>query len=146
MRKYILILFSIVIVTALLKIVLLPSSDRKTSIKIELIKNELRKNGYYPSWIIISKKRSVLYNSMLSNSSKDSYHLKGKAIDIFVFDINNDGVFNTEDIVLIREANKEVEKLHPGLVGAVVTYTTKGWPTNKMVHIDTRGYSKYYNY
>jgi uncharacterized protein YcbK (DUF882 family) len=135
-----------VIVTTLIKIVLLPSSDRKTSIKLELIKNELKKNGYYPSWIIISKKRSVLYNSMLSNSSKDSYHLKGKAIDIFVFDINNDGVFNTEDIVLIREANKEVEKLHPGLVGGVVTYTTKEWPTNKMVHIDTRGYSKYYNY
>ena len=146
MRKYIILIVSIVIVTALLKIVLLPSSDRRTSVKIELIRNELAKNGHYPSWIIISKKRSVLYNSMLSNSSKDSYHLKGKAIDIFVFDINNDGVFNTKDIILIRDATKEVEKLHPGLVGAVITYTTKGWPTNKMVHIDTRGYSKYYNY
>lgn len=146
MRKYLLILLSIVIVTALIKIVLLSSSDRKTSMKIALIENELAKNGYYPSWIIISKKRSVLYNSMLSNSSKNSYHSKGKAIDILVFDINNDGVFNTKDLILFRKANREVEKTHPGIVGGVITYTTKGWPTNKMVHIDTRGYSKYYNY
>ena len=31
-----------------------------------------------------------------------SWHLKGKAIDVYVFDINSDNLFNKEDISIIE--------------------------------------------
>ena len=128
------------------KFTVLPPSDRKTRVKLELIEDELSKNGYHPSWIVISEKRSKFYNSLLNNSVKNSYHLQGKAIDILVFDINRDGSFNKVDIDLFRKAVKEVEKEHPGLKGGMGTYTNRKFPTNKMIHVDTRGYTVYYNY
>lgn len=140
-------LFTIISLVLLLIVsMFFPPADRKTRVKLELIDDELSKNGYSPSWIVISEKRGRLFNSLLSNSVKNSYHIQGKAIDILVFDINRDGDFNKADIVIFKEATTQVEKNHPGLKGAVGTYTNKKWPSNKMIHIDTRGYSIYYNY
>jgi uncharacterized protein YcbK (DUF882 family) len=113
--------------------------------KLRLIKNEISKRGYTNNWFIISGKRHSWYNNLLSNSAKESYHLKGDAIDIYVFDLNSDGIFNSEDIKIFESVNKYVESTNPELVGALGTYTTKGYFSRHMIHIDTRGYKKRYN-
>lgn len=136
----------VVVVLVVLKLLFFYPSDSKTRVKLELVKTTLMKSGYDPSWVVISQSRSRFYNDILPNSSKNSYHLVGKAIDVFVFDINSDGIFDIRDIDLIKEACAEVEREHPDLRGAVGTYTSSGWLTSRMVHIDTRGYVKYYNY
>jgi uncharacterized protein YcbK (DUF882 family) len=111
-----------------------------------MIENEISKRGYKNNWFIISGRRNLWYNNILPNSSKDSYHLKGDAVDIYVIDINYDGVFNSKDIKIFESVNKYVESIHPELTGALGTYTTKGYFTRHMIHIDTRGYKKRYNY
>jgi uncharacterized protein YcbK (DUF882 family) len=68
----------------------LRGSDPLLKQKLKAVKSELRQQGYQPIWIIISQRRSQWYNDLLSNSVKDSRHLKGKAIDIFILDINGD--------------------------------------------------------
>ena len=91
----------------------LVGADKEITRKLELIKLELNSKGYKTSWIIISQKRLSFFNDLLPNSDKKSWHLKGKAIDVYFFDINGDNLFNKEDISIIEHANKVVEKENP---------------------------------
>jgi uncharacterized protein YcbK (DUF882 family) len=127
------------------KFLLMSPANPEVKVKLDLIKKEIVSRGYNPRWFIISEKRQSWYNRLLPNSAKDSYHLKGKAVDIYVIDINGDGVFNNADIKIFDSCNKHVESGHPELLGAFGTYTTKGYLSSHMIHIDTRGKSKRYN-
>ena len=115
------------------------SEDIKT--KVQLIEAELRAQNYHPKWVIISQKRSPFLNDLLENSTKESFHLKGIAIDLLVFDINDDGSYNKEDINLLIAAINKVETSHPSLKGGFFDYTLPkhGNIARHMVHIDTRG-------
>jgi hypothetical protein len=125
-------------------------ADKEITRKLELIKLELNSNGYEANWIIISQKRLSFFNDLLPKSAKKknspSWHLKGKAIDVYVFDINGDNLFNKEDISIIEQANKVVEKEHPELIGGLGDYfiNINDYFTQHMIHFDTRGYSHRY--
>jgi hypothetical protein len=121
--------------------------DKKITRKLELIKFELNSKGYKIRWIIISQKRLSFINDLLTNSAKNSWHLKGKAIDAYVFDINGDNLFNKEDISIIEKANKVVEKEHPELTGGLGDYflDKNDYFTKHMIHFDTRGYRHRYH-
>ena len=116
-------------------------SDKGILEKLSLIEKDLEERNYNASWVIISQKRGPIFNSILSNSAKESYHLKGIAIDIYVFDINGDGTFDTSDIKILESSNNSVEKKNPELIGAFGHYFLKknGYFTKHMIHIDTRG-------
>jgi hypothetical protein len=122
-------------------------ADKEITRKLELIKLELNSKGYKTNWIIISQKRHSFINDLLTNSSKDSWHLKGKAIDVYVFDINGDNLFNKEDISIIEQANNVVEKEHPELIGGLGDYSLdkNDYFTKHMIHFDTRGYRHRYS-
>jgi uncharacterized protein YcbK (DUF882 family) len=134
-----------VIIFILIKVLFFLPGNSEVNYKLKMIENEISKRGYVNNWFIISGKRHSWYNKILSNSVKESYHLKGEAIDIYVIDLNGDGIFNSEDIKIFESANEYVESTNPELVGALGTYTTKGYFTKHMIHIDTRGYKKRYN-
>jgi len=125
-------------------------ADKEITRKLDLIKIELNSKGYQTSWIIISQKRLSIFNDLLPKSAKKknspSWHLKGKAIDVYVFDINGDYLFNKEDISIIEQANKVVEKEHPELIGGFGDYFLEinGYFTKHMIHFDTRGYKHRY--
>lgn len=121
-------------------------ADVATHQKVALLKADLIERGYQPKWIIISEKRNKVYNSLLAHSVDSSEHMKGKAIDLYVFDIDGDGSFGISDIQLLQQSNKRVEKQHPELKGAFGDYfkNINGYFAKHMIHIDTRGYSVYY--
>jgi hypothetical protein len=125
-------------------------ADKEIKRKLELIKVELNSKGYETSWIVISQRRLSFFNDLLPKSAKKknspSWHLKGKAIDVYVFDINGDNLFNKEDISIIEQANKVVEKEHPELIGGFGDYflDINGYFTKHMIHFDTRGYRHRY--
>ena len=145
MKTIIKVLITVVIFIILIKNLFFQPGNSQVNFKLKLIENEISKMGYNNNWFIISGKRHSWYNSLLSNSAKDSYHIRGEAIDIYVIDLNGDGIFNSKDIKIFESANKYVESTNPDLVGALGTYTTKGYFTRHMIHIDTRGYKKRYN-
>jgi hypothetical protein len=122
-------------------------ADESVKTKLQLIKEELIVQEYEPSWVIISEKRNSIYNSILSKSASKSCHLSGKAIDIYVFDINGDGTFDKGDIKILKKANKMVESKNPSLRGAFGDYFIEenGYFTRHMIHIDTRGKSMSYS-
>ena len=115
--------------------------------KLDLIEQELKKKEYNTNWFIISQKRNRIMNSLLPNSAKgknpkkESQHISGKAIDIYVLDIDGDNVFNRKDIKILEQANSLVEKNHPELTGAFGDYflDKHDYFTKHMIHIDTRG-------
>ncbi len=121
-------------------------SDKDVIRKLDLIENELKSKNYKTKWVIISQKRNIFINNLLQNSAKKSYHLKGKAIDIYVFDINGDNYFDIKDIKILEQANNDVEKKYPELKGAFGDYfiDKNGYFTKHMIHIDTRGFKKRY--
>jgi hypothetical protein len=121
-------------------------ADEATHQKVALLKADLIQRGYQPKWIIISEKRNKVYNRLLAHSVDSSEHLMGKAIDLYVFDIDGDGTFDITDIQIFQKSNRRVEKEHPELKGAFGDYFKKknGYFSKHMIHIDTRGYSVYY--
>lgn len=145
MRKIAKILLFSALMIFTIRYIFLSPPDLKTKHKLNLIKTEISKKGYHNRWFVISGIRYNWYNRILPNSVNKSYHIKGKAIDIFVFDINGDLKFTNEDIQLLQFANKSVEDAHPELVGAFGTYTNKSCLARHMIHLDTRGYSVRYN-
>lgn len=126
-------------------------ADKEITRKLQLLKLELNSKGYETRWIIISQKRLSFFNDLLPNSAKNkkspSWHLKGKAIDVYVFDINGDNLFNKEDISIIEQANKVVEKENPELIGGLGDYflDKNGYFTKHMIHFDTRGHRHRYS-
>ena len=121
-------------------------ADQEIRKKLDLIKYDIKSKGYKASWIVISQKRVTILNNFFKNSAKRSWHLQGKAIDIYVFDINGDNTFNKEDIRILDQAKKSVEKKHPDLIGGFGDYFLEkhDYLTKHMIHIDTRGYSERY--
>ena len=142
MRKYVIIIFILIMI----KFLFFFPANREVNQKLDLIQAEIAKKGYNNYWFVISGKRFNWYNKILSNSDKKSFHLTGKAIDIYVFDINGDYKFDSVDIEIFESANHIVELKHPELAGAYGTYTTKGYFTKHMIHFDTRGKKHRYNY
>ena len=128
----------------------LVGADKEITRKLELIKLELNSKGYRTSWIIISQKRLSFFNDLLANSTKDkkspSWHLKGRAIDVYVFDIIGDNLFNKEDISIIEKANNAVEKEYPELIGGFGDYfiDKNDYFTKHIIHFDTCGYRHRY--
>jgi len=146
MKKTLSILLISVLMAFTIRFIFLLPPDLKTRQKLNLIKGELSKAGYCNRWLVISGLRYKWYNRILSNSSEKSFHVKGKAIDILVFDLNGDWKFTNEDIKILQSANMQVEATHPDLIGAFGTYTSKSCLTGHMVHLDTRGYSVKFNH
>jgi hypothetical protein len=106
--------------------------------KVQGIKEELIKAGHTPRWFIISQKRYGFFNDMLANSIKNSKsrHLQGKAIDLYVIDVNGDGKYDKEDFGLILQAFQKYEAKNPHAKGNIIHYFGKGYFTQHMVHID----------
>lgn len=124
---------------------LLAPPDQAIRNKVTYIENYLKVKGYTLRYVVISGKRSGAYNKLLPLSSPHSMHLSGKAMDLWIIDADGDGKFTSADIRLLEFANAEVEKEHPDLKGAFGAYTRHAYPSNHMVHLDTRGYSVRYD-
>lgn len=142
MKIFAKIMIIIVIIIVTIKVTFLYPAVGQVREKITLIESEVINMGYTPNWVIISEKRSEWYNSILKNSAKNSYHLKGMAIDIFIFDVDGNNKFTYDDIRIIERANDIVERKNPNLKGGFGTYMKSGQLSKRMVHIDVRGYKK----
>ena len=102
--------------------------------------------GYEDEIYVISGKRFKPINDLLvkfGNAVRESRHLKGKAIDILVFDVNNDGKSNHEDVDLVYNIlDRKVIKDRGGLG----TYKNKScFFTRQMIHFDSRGHKIRWN-
>jgi uncharacterized protein YcbK (DUF882 family) len=137
---YFLSVFIVVLIT--LKLIFLYPANEKVKLKLLLIESEVSRMGYKTNWIVISEKRHKWYNSLLMNSAKNSIHLSGDAIDIYVFDVDGDNKFTYKDVKIIEKACRNVEREFPELIGGFGSYMKKGFFSKNMVHIDTRGYYK----
>lgn len=101
--------------------------------KKELIALKLTHKGY-SGYIIISEKRIKWFNDLLANSISNSFHLKGKAVDYWIMDLNNDGNWDKQDVDLMVKTIKEVEAENPEISGWTATYFNSGKLTKRMVH------------
>lgn len=114
------------------------NADKDVHVKVDKIRDKLIALGYSPKWVIISQKRNVIYNNLLYNSVKNgkSKHLTGKAIDLYVFDINGDWVYDSKDFEIIQKASNKIDKEDPHSKCQVIHYLTKGKFSKRMVHIE----------
>lgn len=91
-----------------------------------LTKKGWDRNGF----MIASGHRTPSYNEIVKGARK-SQHIKGKAVDISIGDINNDGDKNAEDKKIVLDLlDKHIIKNSGGL-GL--------YPGTQAVHFDVRG-------
>jgi len=116
----------------------LVGAGKRVHEKVSDLKKELKAKGYRPQWVIISQKRYDFYNDFLKNSVKNgrSKHLTGKAIDLFIFDIDGNGTYNRQDYTLMKNASIKCEQSNPHTIGKTYHYFGKGRLTQHMVHIE----------
>jgi uncharacterized protein YcbK (DUF882 family) len=145
MKKTLITSFFFVFIFVLYKIFINPAANEEVRHKLSLIDKKLEERDHRRWYFVSSGKRSVWYNNLLKTAKK-SYHLKGMAIDIMIWDIDGDWRFTTKDIAILEKLNAEVEKENPKLVGGFGTYLKEGGIYRYMVHIDTRGKKKRYYY
>lgn len=103
--------------------------------RVDALKAELIQMGHRPQWLIISQKRNVFFNSWLDYSVDDSKHLEGKAIDLYIIDINGDNQYDREDFKLIERAHNNIQKRENAHIGDVFDYLKKGFFARRMVHV-----------
>ena len=113
--------------------------DDTTLHYLHQLKHQLKTQGYQARLIVISAKRAQWHNHLLTafGAAKNSQHLSGKAIDIVVLDVNDDGQAGHEDVDIVVA---QLEKLI-GTKGGIGTYKSeKYFWDRQMVHFDSRGY------
>ncbi len=114
--------------------------DPVTSGYYRQLKELMIAKGYQTNMMIICTKRFHWQNALLvkyNNAATKSRHLCADAIDILVFDVNNDGNANEKDVdVVYHVLDKEII----GNKGGIGTYKNeKSFFNRQMVHFDNRG-------
>jgi hypothetical protein len=120
------------------KIHYLPLSSRLVE-KIILLQTEMEKAGLdEKAFAVTSGFRPPAYNDLVKGKPK-SRHLHGDAIDIIVFDTNQDGEINRQDEEAVFQIleNKVIRNQ-----GGLGTYKS----TQNLIHFDTRGYRARWRY
>ena len=112
------------------------------------LKNKLIEKGYDDNLIVVSGTRWKWHNDLLhyfeTGAAKQSFHLKSKAIDVIVRDINHDGEANKEDVLIVKDL---LENEIVGSKGGVGVYLkSNNFFSRQMVHFDCRGYRARWNY
>ncbi|MEO1434872.1 MAG: hypothetical protein AAFV80_05005 [Bacteroidota bacterium] len=106
----------------------------------QALKQEMKRAELGQQLFVISGRRWAFDNWLLSTfggASSQSQHLKGKAIDIIVLDINHDGQCNDADVDLVYQIlDKKIIRDR----GGIGTYKSeKGLLNRQMIHFDLRG-------
>ena len=111
--------------------------------KERLLSKTLTEKGLHDSYVIISGYRPPWLNRITPLAAKKSVHQFGKAIDIYVFDVNGDWKINRKDVEIVVQTLEKIDRLHPQLAGGLGTYF-KSSP--RMVHFDVSGGKRRWNY
>ncbi len=111
--------------------------NKKIFYKLLELQEELEKQGYNKNGFeVVNGHRHPTYNEQVKGASQ-SRHIKGEAVDLSIYDINNDGYSNKtdKDIVLDILENKIIK--NEGGLGL--------YPGTQSVHYDVRGHRARWN-
>jgi len=136
--KKVLIFFSLVILFVLIYSSSLIGVDDDVKNFLSELKIELKKENLSTNLFVISGRRWKLDNYILTKingAASKSQHLKGKAIDIIILDINKDGKINSKDVDIVYQIlDEKIVKDY----GGIRRYKF-GKINQQMIHFDSRG-------
>lgn len=155
MKKYLLRLITALFVIAIIMISLFSfyfnnttEVDPNTISYYNQLKHKLKEKGYEDRLFIVSTKRWKWHNDLLhyfnTGAAKESYHLRCKAIDVIVRDINNDGQSDKKDVLIVKGILENEIVKNNGGVG--IYLASNHFFSRQMVHFDSRGYKARWNY
>ena len=114
-------------------------ANKETVSYYHTLKKVLKDKGYKARLLVVSTKRFSFHNTILvkfSGAAARSKHLNGDAIDFIVFDINDDGDWNSKDVDIVRRILVNEIMKDKGGIG---TYQNEGsFIYRQMMHIDCR--------
>lgn len=114
-------------------------ANKETVSYYKALKKNLKAKGYKARLLVVSTKRFSFHNKLLvkfSGAAPRSEHLKGDANDFIVFDINDDGDWNSKDVDIVRRILVNEIMKDKGGIG---TYQNEeSFIYRQMIHIDCR--------
>ena len=90
--------------------------------KEKALDTALRKQGHKPRYFLLSGYRPHWLNQLMPLAAKNSVHQQGKAIDLFVIDIDGDCQFTDKDLTILSETVDIMDRNNPGQKGGVGLY------------------------
>jgi uncharacterized protein YcbK (DUF882 family) len=108
-----------------------------------LLKKTLKERDYHARLLVVSTKRLKWQNDLLvkyNNASSTSRHMKSQAIDFIVFDVNDDGKSNKDDVKIVYDILDKEIIANKGGIGRYLK--DNNFFNRQMIHIDCRGYYK----
>ena len=103
----------------------------------------LRQQGYKPRYFLLSGYRPHWLNQLMPLAAKNSVHQQGKAIDLFVIDIDGDYRFTKKDLTILSETVDKIDRSNPRQKGGVGLYQQS---FSRMFHFDVSGHHRHWNY
>lgn len=150
MRKLFKFLLAVIVIFLLLFIFYFNNTslvDPKTAAFYAQLKDTLKAKGYNAKLLVVSTKRVRFHNYLLvkfSRAAPKSKHLDGDALDMIVFDVNNDGSSNSKDVDLVYSI---LDSKIVGNKGGIGTYKNENsFFVRQIIRIDCRGYRARWNY
>ncbi|MFK7771300.1 MAG: hypothetical protein AB8F94_04135 [Saprospiraceae bacterium] len=114
--------------------------NKKVKLHFSNLKIEILKQGYQTNFYVISGRRWQLDNYLLNKfggAASKSKHKDGDAIDLIIFDVNNDGKSDAQDVNIVY---KILDIKIIGNKGGVGTYKNENdFLNQQMIHFDSRG-------
>jgi uncharacterized protein YcbK (DUF882 family) len=151
MKKTVLILGSIVGLCVILYFAYfsnLRGLDPKVITYYKELKQKLKEKGYDDNMYVVSTTRWKGHNELLhylnTGAAKHSVHLKSKAMDVIVRDINQDGRSDREDVLIVKLILEDDIVRNKGGVGSYLK--SDKFFSRQMVHFDCRGYKARWDY
>jgi uncharacterized protein YcbK (DUF882 family) len=105
------------------------------------LKDSLRSRNLSPQLLVVSTKRFKFHNKLqvkFSGAATKSKHRTSDAIDFIVFDINKDGISDSQDVDIVYYI---LDKIIIKSKGGIGTYKNESsFFYRQMIHINCRGY------
>ncbi len=111
--------------------------------KEKALNTALRRQGYKPRYFLLSGYRPRWLNQLMPLAAKNSDHQRGKAIDLFVIDIDGNGKFEDRDLTILSETVDLMDKRNPGQKGGVGLYQHS---FSRMFHFDVSGRHRHWKW
>lgn len=133
-------LVAMILLVYILHTILMIGVEKEVKAYLYQLENALEKDAYHASYFVFSARRFKWQNDFLvafGGAASKSKHLTGQALDIIVFDVNNDGESDSKDVdIVYYYLNEKIIKNK----GGIGTYKKEeGFFNRQMVHFDSRG-------
>lgn len=111
--------------------------------KKRMLDKALQAQGYKTHYFLLSGFRPPWLNRLMPLAAKNSVHQQGKAIDLFIVDVDGNWLTIDRDLSIVSRTLDRMDKANSAYLGGVGLYHHS---FSRMLHFDVSGRYRHWDY